>query len=181
MPISVSGQCDPKFAEVQAQFERKLFRQRWIWCLSLSQCEWWDYGGFMGRAGQSRNGSALGARHSIYCVFSCTKAATALCAHILIDRGTVRFECPGHRLLAWLWQNTASINTTVAMMLNHESGCARISWADKPGGFFDWDYMISRLENEAPFWEPGTRNGYHMLSFGWTVGELSTKSLWPNP
>jgi len=25
---------------------------------------------------------------------------------------------------------------------------------------------------QAPFWDPGTRNGYHMMSFGWTVGEL---------
>ena len=41
--------------------------------------------------------------------------------------------------------------------------------------------MITRLENEEPFWEPGTRNGYHMISFGWLVGELvrraSGKSL----
>jgi len=28
------------------------------------------------------------------------------------------------------------------------------------------------LAAEPPFWEPGTRNGYHMLNFGWTVGEL---------
>ena len=32
--------------------------------------------------------------------------------------------------------------------------------------------MVARLEAEEPFWEPGTRNGYHMINFGWTVGEL---------
>ena len=32
--------------------------------------------------------------------------------------------------------------------------------------------MVGRLEEEVPFWEPGTRNGYHALTFGWTVGEL---------
>ena len=37
------------------------------------------------------------------------------------------------------------------------------------------------LADEEPFWEPGIRNGYHMINFGWTVGELvrrvSGKSL----
>lgn len=32
--------------------------------------------------------------------------------------------------------------------------------------------MIERLSAEKPFWEPGSRNGYHMITFGWTVGEL---------
>ena len=40
------------------------------------------------------------------------------------------------------------------------------------GGAHDWDYMIKRLEDEEAFWKPGTRNGYHMINFGWTVGEL---------
>ena len=38
-----------------------------------------------------------------------------------------------------------------------------------------------RLAEEEPFWVPGTRNGYHGFTFGWTVGEMvrraSGKSL----
>jgi CubicO group peptidase (beta-lactamase class C family) len=41
--------------------------------------------------------------------------------------------------------------------------------------------MTDRLADEEPFWTPGTRNGYHGLTFGWTVGEIvrrvSGKSL----
>ena len=41
--------------------------------------------------------------------------------------------------------------------------------------------MTERLAAEVPFWEPGTRNGYHGFTFGWTVGEMvrraSGKSL----
>ena len=41
--------------------------------------------------------------------------------------------------------------------------------------------MTARLADEAPFWPPGTRNGYHGFTFGWTVGEMvrraSGKSL----
>ena len=40
---------------------------------------------------------------------------------------------------------------------------------------------MNALAKEEPFWEPGTRNGYHALTFGWLVGEVvrrvSGKSL----
>ena len=41
--------------------------------------------------------------------------------------------------------------------------------------------MTSLLAAEEPFWQPGTRNGYHGLTYGFLVGELvrrvSGKSL----
>ena len=40
--------------------------------------------------------------------------------------------------------------------------------------------MVARLEAEEPFWEPGTRNGYHMINFGWTVGELVRRVSGPS-
>jgi CubicO group peptidase (beta-lactamase class C family) len=104
-------------------------------------------------------------------VFSCTKAATALCAHILIDRG----ELDLHALVTDYWpgfgQNGKQA-ATVEMLLNHSVGLPALRDPVKPGGYYDWAYMIERLAAEEPFWEPGTRNGYHMITFGWTVGEL---------
>jgi CubicO group peptidase (beta-lactamase class C family) len=32
--------------------------------------------------------------------------------------------------------------------------------------------MVEQLAAEQPFWEPGTRHGYHMTTFGWLVGEV---------
>lgn len=179
MPISVKGLCDPKFAEIQTQFERN-FSDRGesgaSVCLSVNGETMVDLWGGVA----NRETGALWERDTVSIVFSCTKAATALCAHILIDRGQLDLNA----LVTDYWPDYGKHgkhNTTVAMMLNHESGVPAFREPIKPGGYFDWDYMISRLENEAPFWEPGTRNGYHMLSFGWTVGELvrrvSGKSL----
>ena len=107
-------------------------------------------------------------------VFSCTKAAVALCAHILIDRG----KLDPFALVTEYWpefgqKGKEGIN--VAMMLNHSAGLPAFRDPIKPGGYYDWAYMVNRLENEVPFWEPGTRNGYHMVSFGWTVGELISR------
>lgn len=104
-------------------------------------------------------------------VFSCTKAATALAAHVLIDRGLLDPDAP----VTEYWPEFGAAGkeaVTVAMMLNHSAGVPALRAPVQKGGFLDWDYMVQRLAAEAPFWEPGTRNGYHMSTFGWTVGEL---------
>ena len=71
--------------------------------------------------------------------------------------------------------------TTVEMILNHSAGLPAIRTPVKEGGFFDWEYMIELLENEEPFWIPGEKTGYHMMTTGWLIGELvkriSGKSL----
>jgi len=119
-------------------------------------------------------------KDTISIIFSCTKAATALCAHLLIDRG----ELDLHAQVTNYWPEfgkNGKEDVTVLMMLNHSVGLPAFRQPIKEGGYYDWDYMIERLEEEEPFWQPGIRNGYHMISFGWTVGELvrrvSGKSL----
>ncbi|MEE4360668.1 MAG: serine hydrolase domain-containing protein [Pseudomonadales bacterium] len=108
---------------------------------------------------------------SLSLVFSVTKAATALCAHLLIERGELDLHAPVTRYWPEFGQGGKE-DATVAMMLNHSVGVPAFREPIKAGGYYDWDYMVTRLEQEAPFWKPGTRNGYHMISFGWTVGEL---------
>src|SRR5574337_705133 len=108
---------------------------------------------------------------TISIVHSCTKGATALCAHLLIDRGQLDLHAP----VAEYWPEFAANGkqrATVEMMLNHSVGVPALREPVKDGGYYDWHYMCERLAAEAPFWEPGTRNGYHMMTFGWLVGEL---------
>ncbi|MDJ0922645.1 MAG: serine hydrolase domain-containing protein [Henriciella sp.] len=176
---AVSGACDPKFAKLKEEFERN-FAERGesgaSVCLSVggeTQVDLW--GGIVDPTTQEPWQA-----DTVSIVFSCTKAATAICAHILIDRGQLDLNA----YVTDYWPEFGKHGkdkTTVAMMLNHESALPALKDPVKPGGFLDWDYMISRMEDEVPFWEPGTRNGYHMVNFGWTVGELvrrvSGKSL----
>jgi CubicO group peptidase (beta-lactamase class C family) len=179
MATSVKGQCNPKFADLQSEFERNFCDRGESGasvCLSVNGETMVDLWGGVA----NRETGTPWERDTVSIVFSCTKAATALCAHILIDRGLLDVNA----MVTDYWPEYGKHgkeNTTVAMMLNHESGLPAFREPIKPGGFYDWDYMISRLEEEEPFWEPGTRNGYHMVSFGWTVGELvrrvSGKSL----
>lgn len=111
------------------------------------------------------------ARDTISIVHSCTKGATALCAHVLAAQGKLDIEAP----VAEYWPEFAQAGkekATVRMMLDHSVGVPVFRGPIEPGELNDWDRVIARMEAEAPFWEPGTRNGYHMINFGWTVGEL---------
>ena len=119
-------------------------------------------------------------RDTVSIVHSCTKAATALCAQILIDRGQLDLHAP----IRIYWPEFAQAgkeDATVLMTLNHSVGVPALREPLKQGAYYDWNYMVERLAAEAPFWVPGSRNGYHMSSFGWLVGELvrrvSGKSL----
>ena len=179
MPSKVHGKTDPKFDAVKQEFERNFAERGEVGasvCLSVNGETLVDLWG--GKANPETGEDWQ--EDTISIVFSCSKAATALCAHILIDRG----ELNPSALVAEYWPEFAKNGkekTTVQMMLNHESALPALRDPVRPGGFADWDYMVQRMADEEAFWEPGTRNGYHMINFGWTVGELvrrvSGKSL----
>jgi CubicO group peptidase (beta-lactamase class C family) len=112
-------------------------------------------------------------RDTVSLVFSCTKGATALCAHILIAQGKLDPDKP----VAFYWPEFA-VNgksaITVGMLMQHAAGLAAIPFSSPvpAGGWADWNLMTSLLAAQAPWWEPGTAHGYHALTYGWLVGEL---------
>ena len=105
-------------------------------------------------------------------MFSCTKGATALCAHVLASRGGLDIDAP----VSGLWPEfgqQGKERVTTRMMLDHSSAVPALRAKITPAeAVYDWDYMTARLAAEEPFWEPGIRNGYHGFTFGWTVGEM---------
>ena len=104
-------------------------------------------------------------------VFSCTKAATALCAHLLVARGQLDLEAP----VARYWPEFAAAGKeriVVRHLLNHQAGVPAI---DQPLGakaMFDWSTMTTALAAQRPHWPPGSAHGYHAITFGWLVGEV---------
>ena len=103
--------------------------------------------------------------------FSSTKAALALCAHLLIDREELH---PEEKVVKYWpeYGRNGKEETTVGMILNHTSGLPAFKTPVQEGGFYDWEYMVGLLENEKPFWNPGDETGYHMMTTGWLIGEL---------
>ncbi len=177
--MAVQGHYDPAFRAVRDVFEQNFVERGEIGasvCLSDASgrtlVDLWG--------GTHPDGKTLWTRDTLSVVFSCTKAATALCAHILIDRGQLDPEAP----VTDYWPEFGAHgkdHTTVRDMLGHRSGVPALRGPVRYGGFLDFEYVAERLAEETPFWEPGTDHGYHLITFGWTIGELvrrvSGKSL----
>ncbi len=175
----VEGHCDPHFQEVVDEFVGNFTTRNEVGaslCLTHEGHKVVDVWG--GQADASEQ--VPWRRDTVSVIFSCTKAATALCAHLLHQRGQLDLDAP----VADVWPEFASNgkqSATTRMMLDHSVGLPGIREPLKSDCLTDWDYMTERLAAEQPFWEPGTRNGYHALTFGFTVGEVvrrvSGKSL----
>ena len=166
----IEGSCDERFAAVAEQFERNFTQRDEV---GASVCVMHEgrtvvdlWGGIADRAT-----GAPWERDTLTVVFSCTKGATALCAHVLASRGELDVDAP----VAEYWPEFArngKEDATVRMLLDHSVGLPAARTRVKPGGCNDWDYMVELLAAEEPEWKPGNRNGYHMINFGWTVGEV---------
>ncbi len=104
-------------------------------------------------------------------VWSSTKGAVSLAAHMLIDRGLLDLDEP----VATYWPEFAAAGKAtlpVRYLLSHRAGLcgARdpISIDDLP----DWGKVTGILAATEPWWDPGTKSGYHALTFGYLVGEV---------
>jgi CubicO group peptidase (beta-lactamase class C family) len=164
------GICDPSFQPVRDEFEVNFHERGEV---GASVCVLVDgravvdlWGGVADR----RTGRPWG-RDTLSVVWSCTKGAVALCAHVLASRCLLDLDAP----LARYWPDFAQQGKdaiTVRMVLTHQAGLPAVRQPLRRGGLFDWDYMIQTLAAEAPFWEPGTRQGYHAFTFGHLIGEV---------
>ena len=129
---------------------------------------------------KNKNKTEEWSKDTLSIAFSSTKAALALCAHMLIERGQLNLKEKVTKYWPEYGKNGKE-ETTVEMILNHSAGIPALKTKVKEGGFLDWGYMVQILENEKPFWEPGKETGYHMMTTGWLIGELinrvSGKSL----
>ncbi|SEK05688.1 CubicO group peptidase, beta-lactamase class C family [Sphingobium sp. AP50] len=103
--------------------------------------------------------------------FSATKGLSALCIHILIDRGLVSLDAPVCQYWPAFGQSGKEA-ITVGMVLAHQAGLPVFHDPLPDAGLTDWPMVITRLEHETPFWEPGTQSGYHAVTIGYVLGEI---------
>jgi CubicO group peptidase (beta-lactamase class C family) len=104
-------------------------------------------------------------------VFSAAKGATAICAHMLVERGLLNLDAPvveywpefgAHGkepiLVRWLLSHQAGL-PVIDLPLTLEEACA-------------WDPVIRALEEQRPLWVPGSQHMYHAKTYGFLVGEV---------
>ncbi|HZC99726.1 MAG TPA: serine hydrolase domain-containing protein [Actinomycetes bacterium] len=168
--MTAQGTVDPRFAAVREEFARNFAARGEV---GASVCVTVDgetvvdlWGGVAAPETQ-----APWTRDTIGLVWSCTKGATSLCAHILAGRGLIDLDAP----VARYWPEFAKSGKdaiTVRMLLNHQAGLAALREPIPDDGLCDWDAVVEALAAMEPLWEPGTRHGYHALVFGHLVGEI---------
>ena len=106
-------------------------------------------------------------------IFSATKGATALCAHVLAERGLLNIDEP----VASYWPEfgvAGKQDMPVRYLLSHRSGLPAL---DATSGltirdYTRWDRMTAALAGQKPWWRPGDAVFYHSITFGFLVGEL---------
>ncbi|MEU0374860.1 serine hydrolase domain-containing protein [Streptomyces sp. NPDC006283] len=169
-PITIQGHCDERFSAVRAAFEEN-FRERGELGAAVTvlvdgekAVDLWG-----GWADGTR--TRPWERDTLVNVWSTTKGPTALCAHLLADRGLLDLDAP----VARYWPEFAAAGkegVLVRHLLSHRAGLAGLREPHSLEEFYDWELTCARLAATEPWWEPGTRSGYHAMTYGHLVGEL---------
>jgi len=110
-------------------------------------------------------------RDTIVNVFSTTKTMSCLSLLVLVSRGLVDVDQP----VARYWPEFAANgkgNVLVRHLLSHTAGLPGWEKRLEPTDLYDWHKVTRLLAEQATWWEPGWKSGYHGISQGNLVGEV---------
>jgi CubicO group peptidase (beta-lactamase class C family) len=134
--------------------------------------------GGLARLPAHRTGSPAGQRsgrpvtpETLFVLFSSTKPLSAVCLHILLERGRFELDDPVARHWPEFARNGKAA-VTIRHVLTHSGGFPQNPPQLVPRKWGDWNAIVQAMEEIELIWEPGQDTGYHPLNFGWVVGEL---------
>ena len=168
--VTVHGHTAPRFAAVRDAFVRNFAAQGEVG----AACCVYHHGEPVVdiHAGLADRASARPWRaDTLQLVFSATKGVTAACVLLLVERGAIDLDAP----VARYWPEFAASgkeHIPVRWLLSHRSGLAAIEGTFTLDEALSWQPVVQALAAQAPLWEPGTKHGYHLRSYGWLLGEL---------
>ncbi|MCB9728240.1 MAG: beta-lactamase family protein [Deltaproteobacteria bacterium] len=112
------------------------------------------------------------AADSPFCIFSASKAVTAMLMHLLDDRGLTHID---DRVTEYIPEFGAhgKETTTIRHILTHRSGIPSVSEAgDKLDLLLDPERIVEVLCAAEPTWKPGRRLAYHAVTGGFVLAEI---------
>ncbi|MGD9793637.1 MAG: serine hydrolase domain-containing protein [Acidimicrobiia bacterium] len=101
-------------------------------------------------------------------VFSTTKGMASVCVGLCVQRGWLD---PTDLVSRW-WPELPVGDLTVEQLLSHQAGLITVQPSLTLTEILDWDTVVRALEATTPMWPPGSRHGYHAITFGWLAGEI---------
>jgi CubicO group peptidase (beta-lactamase class C family) len=108
---------------------------------------------------------------TLFPVFSVSKGIVATAVHRLVERDVLRYDTR----LAELWPEfgvRGKESITVAHVLEHSAGVPYFPAGLTPDDLADYDRVVSLIADFEPAWKPGTKTGYHSLTFGYLMAEV---------
>lgn len=167
---NVAGTCDPAFAAVREVFEASLAAGADLGAAVAVFVRGRPVVDLWGGTADRRTGRAWEA--DTPCVaFSSGKAVTAVAALAVMRHTGIEPETP---VVDW-WPEFGAHGkdaVTTEHLFTHSAGLPVLERPITKAEAADPAAMAAELAGQAPLWEPGTRHGYHALTYGWLVGEL---------
>jgi CubicO group peptidase (beta-lactamase class C family) len=173
--MTIGGTCSRRFSQVRTEFERNFAERGEVGasvCVQVNGETEVDLWGGLARPATDTTPAVDWQRDTIVHVWSCTKGATSLCAHILVSRGLLDLNAPVAAYWPEYGATAGKDKVRVRQLLAHQGGQPAVRTPLADGAFYDWQLMTQTLAAEEPFWEPGTRNGYHAFTYGFLAGEV---------
>ncbi len=167
----IAGICDPRFSRVRDAFGRNLGERGDVGAavaVTLDGVPVVDlWGGWRDEQCQLPWQS-----DTIINIWSVGKAVSAVCLLRLVERGLVDLDSP----VARYWPEFARAGKEtlpVRFLLTHQAGLPAVRRQLPPGAnILSWETMTDALAAQEPWWQPGTRFGYHANTMGFLVGEV---------
>jgi CubicO group peptidase (beta-lactamase class C family) len=103
--------------------------------------------------------------------YSIGKGMSSTVVHVLAERGALTYDTP----IAELWPEFGAHgkeSATVRHALSQSVGTPGLPPDITVEDLCDWEKMRAIIADVEPWWEPGTRIGYHAITWGYIVGEI---------
>ncbi|MFX1456613.1 MAG: serine hydrolase domain-containing protein [Promethearchaeota archaeon] len=168
--IEIKGYTDPKFEPIKDIFKENFKEFNEVgasYAVLLENKYVVDIWAGFANAEKSK----LWEENSITKVYSTNKIINAICALILVDRGLLDLDAP----VAKYWPEFAQSGKDklpVRYLFSHSAGLAGFDEKITVEDLKDWDKIVDILARQTPWWEPGTKSGYHATTMYYLLGEL---------
>ncbi|MHB8645205.1 MAG: serine hydrolase domain-containing protein [Thermomicrobiales bacterium] len=110
---------------------------------------------------------------TLFTVFSVSKGITATVIHLLAERGQLAYDEP----VAAYWPEFGAHGKeriTLRQVLAHTAGVPQMPSSEQDI-LPDWDAICAGIADATPLWAPGTKTGYHGLTYGFILGEVARR------
>ena len=108
---------------------------------------------------------------TLFFSYSIGKGVAATVVHVLAERGAIAYDTP----IAELWPEFGvhgKDKVTVRHALSQSAGVPGLPPGLTVDDLCDWEKMCAIIADSELWWEPGTKIGYHAVTWSYIVGEI---------